>query len=160
MKDYQGLALLIATIATSIATLAGVWSTVHNMRRKERVKLKISVQRGINILNSPTHNERKKYTAINVVNLGQVTIRIIKAGEVYADHAGSAIFSDSMRNLTELKYDEATDFVAEDGKREKPAYYYIQLRNGKTYKRYIQPRLWVWLRQLLHRLHIWQKKAL
>jgi hypothetical protein len=163
MTNFQGIALIITTATTSIGTLAGVWSTVHHIRRNEKIKLKVSASEGVAILHGePTYDPKKRYTVINTVNIGQVSVKIVKAGAVYSNVIGGAIFSESMINgIQSLDHDQAIDFSAEETKKDyKVAYYYVEIRNGKKYKVYNQPRLWVWVRNVLHKSHIWKKPAL
>lgn len=152
--DYQGIALLITTATTSVATLVGLWVTIHNIRRNEKIKIKISVMEGVNILNSPIYDEHKLYNSVNIVNTGQIVVNITKVGSVNYKNNGHGIFANSMiGGVKTLKYDDAYDCIGEVGESAKEvAYYYVQLRNGKTYKKYMKPRIMVWFWEAVNKI--------
>lgn len=161
MSNMSDLTILIGTITTSIGTLFGIGLSVYNVTRKEAQNFKISISEHQKIINPmPGYSEDKLYTNLRVINIGGRPLRISSAGYVFLNYETGGIFSDSvMSSRTEIAVDQVHDYLGDETGRPKKriAYYYATSLTGKTKKKYMTPRIWVWIRNTLSRTRIWKK---
>lgn len=164
MSNISDVTILIGTITTSIGTLFGIGLSVYNITRKEAQNFKIEVNENRILVNPrPGYSDKKRYTNLRVINIGGRPIRISSTGYVFLNFDSGGIFSDSFAaSDSVIEVDQVRDYLGDETGRpdKKIAYYYATSLTGKTKKRYMVPRIFLWIRNALAKIKIWRKPAI
>lgn len=162
MSTIGDVTLLISTIATSAGTIFGIGLSVYTLRRKEGQYFRIDIREHQSLVNPlPGYSADRYYTNLRVINLGGRPVRISTAGYMFFNHTSGGIFSDSLQYSGQsIDVDGARDYLGDETQRPKHkiAYYYATSLTGMTRRKYMVPRVIVWVRDFLHWGYIYRKK--
>lgn len=148
MSNINDVTLLISTIATSLGTLFGIGLSIYTITKKEGQNFKIVIREHQILINpAPGYSPDKSYTNLRVINTGGRQLRISSAGYVFLNFSSGGIFSESLQRSHEtIPIDNVSDYLADESDRpeKKIAYYYATSLTGKTRRKYVTFRGYVW----------------
>lgn len=164
MSTVSEVTLLIGTIATSAGTIFGIGLSIYTLTRKEAQAFKIDVHENRMLVNpAPGYDAKKRYTNLRVINIGGRPLRISSVGYALLNYEAGGIFSESVNNSGAIiEVDGVHDYLGDETGRSKKkiSYYYATSLTGKTKKKYMVPRVYVWFRDSLHKTKLWKKPML